>query len=123
MNTDQGNEWHPWLKMFTIFAIPAGLLLAGSSSCGAFGSGRPEDVLGGIFMLIVSVGGIFAAIRTLKVTDYFRRWSTVSGSDKLMAYWAIYLGICLFIALFFVAPFTRFLTDAVGGGLGVSNRS
>lgn len=124
MNNSQGNEWHPWLKMFTILSIPAGFLFL-LMSCGAFNSSNDPFVsfLTGVVSLILPIGGIYAGFHTLKVTDYFRRWSMVTGKDRFIAYFAIYLGINLAIALFFVAPFTRFLTDAVGGGLGISSRN
>lgn len=114
-------EWHPWLKMFTILAIPAGLLLApmGFFSFGGDSNNSIVVFLGVIAGLAIPIGIIGAAIHTLKVSDYFRKWSSVTGKDRLIAYVAIYFGVNMFIALFLVAPFMRFVTDAVGGGLGV----
>ena len=125
MKSTQGNEWHPWLKMFTILAIPAGLLLAPMGFFGLGGDSNNSIVvfLGVVMGLVIPIGIIGAAVHTLRVSDYFRRWSEVTGKDRLFAYLAIYMGLNMFIALLVVAPFMRFITDAVGGGLGVSNRS
>ncbi len=121
MHTSTEPEWHPWLKLFTIMSIPVGLicLIPGCSFLS-----DSDYMLDGIGLLVLGVAVIAAGINTLRATDYFRRWNSgVSQRDKLIAYIAIYLGVNMTIALFFVAPFMRFITDAVGGGLGVNRRA
>lgn len=125
-------EWHPWLKLFTIMAIPEGLLFTFPNCLLIFEIGNAPNPLGALLIWVVSIllsilpgaALIWASVHTLQATDYFRRWNSgVSQRDKWIGYVTIYFGVMMTIALFFVAPFMRFITDTVGGGLGVSRRS
>lgn len=106
------SEWHPWLKLFTILAIPAGLMF----SIGGWASLSTGDSTG-LPLLAVGIATILASVYALQTTDFYRRWNIgISSAARLAAYLAIYMGVMLTLALFFVAPFMRFITDAVGGG-------
>jgi hypothetical protein len=115
------DEWHPWLKLFTIMGVPAGLLFLIPSTIDiydalfkGFGTG---DYLTDIFNILWGGIILYASIRTLGKTDYFRKWSScVSLSDKIFAYIAIIMGFGVCIGLIFAAPIYRFMTDSIGGG-------
>lgn len=112
-----GQEHHPWLKMFTIMGIPLGLLVF-IFGFGAFDEMQPLiGRIGASLLWLVGAFIIYACIRTLKRTDYFRYWRVgLKKSDKYYAYFAITLGVYMTIALIFVVPVMRLVTDLVGGG-------
>ena len=116
MNTSEQSEWHPWLKLFTILAIFPGSCLW--FIMGVTGGGRTSSLFWLLFTAtIFPVMMIIAAIYTLRVTDYFRRWNYgISKRDRAIGQFPIIIGIMVAIALFFVAPFMRFITDLIGGG-------
>lgn len=93
-------------------AIPAGLIfLLG----GITGLSTGDSI--GLLIFVGGVATLTASIYALKATDFYRHWNSgVSPQAKLAAILAIYMGIMMTIALFFLAPFMRFITDAVGSG-------
>ena len=116
MNTSTEPELHPWLLTFTIMAIPAGLAFLIGGWAGA-SSGEFSAFLyfvGGVATLIASPYALIS-------TDLYRHWdSGISSQVRFAAYLAIYVGVLMSIALFFVTPFVRFIADAVGGGPGAN---
>lgn len=114
MNTSTEPERHPWLLTFTIMAIPAGLLFL----LGGWAGGSSGDSLGFLYF-VGGVATLIASPYALIATDLYRRWdSGIPSQVRFAAYLAIYVGVLMSIALFFVTPFVRFITDAVGGGPG-----
>ncbi len=112
MTTSHNPEWHPWLKLFTILAIFPGSVLW--FLIGMEGVKSDFDIC---FGLVMPVGMILVAIRTLSVTDFFRRWDNgLSQRDRSIGMIAIILGAMIAIALFFASPFFRLITDWIGGG-------
>ena len=117
----QQPEWHPWLKMFTILGIVGGAIFTYASfvSLSEKESGSGQVVL---LFLVLGPGSIVESIYTLYATDFYRRWRGVPLWKKLIAVLPIYVGLNVAVALFLITPFTRFITDAIGGGLGMSRR-
>ena len=60
---------------------------------------------------------LFISIRTLKITDFFRKWNNgISQRDRVIAYYAMVMGFGVCLGLFFATPITRLFTDTIGGG-------
>ncbi len=97
-------ENHPWLKYFSIMAIPAG----------AFWT------LGGLtrfdLNLVVGPLAIASSFYTLRKTTYFRYWETISGINKAIGWFCVLNGVIISLITFFIIPFFKPFTDQLGQG-------
>lgn len=90
-------EYHPYMKTFTIATLVAGILI-GLVSCSAFSNSGSEALLG-ILLAGLMIGG---SIWLLNTSDNFKRWSTLSGFEQFLGYIIMIVGVYIGIAFIVV---------------------
>jgi len=96
MNTER----HPWMKGFTIGTLIAGVIAAYA----AFAIMGDTSSIGGAFLaLLAACLMIWGSIWSLKKSDGFKKWSTLSGGQKalstLIMFPGFYAGIVAIVAI------------------------
>jgi len=105
MNSDA--ESHRFLRLFTMMAVPAGILFIGAPLLFL-----REKVESGAFIFLAAamaalgVALIVGSVHTLRVTNEFRNWNHgLSRRQKVIPWLILTIGGWMSLAFFFVIPF------------------
>lgn len=92
-------EYHPWMKGFTIATLVVGII-AIFVAFSLFGDS--SSVGGGFLLLIVAGLAIWGSSWILKISDGFKRWSRLSSMQKFVGILVMIVGCYIGIAFIVV---------------------
>lgn len=93
------NEKHPWMKGFTITTLITGILAVLISFSVLSDS---NSVGGGLITLLIAGLMIWGSIWLLNISEGFKKWSTLSGSQQLLGCLIMFVGAYAGVALFVI---------------------